>query len=97
MSFAVGQRVRVRNLWPEASGKKVHVRTPHFVRGASGTIERDLGSFGNPETLAKGGDGQPALALYMVRFARADLFPGTVEGHETLTADIYESWLKGVS
>ena len=94
MTFAVGQRVRVRNLWPEAAGKKVHIRTPHFVRGAVGTIARDLGRFGNPETLAHGGDGQPTLALYMVQFERADLFPGTVEGTETLTADIYETWLE---
>jgi len=94
MSFDPGQRVRVRDHWPEAAGKKIHVRTPHFVRGAVGTIERDLGRFGNPETLAKGGDGLPALALYMVRFERADLFPGTAKGRETLTADLYESWLE---
>jgi nitrile hydratase subunit beta len=95
VSFAPGQRVRVRNDWPEAAGRKVHIRTPHFVRGATGTVERVLGSFGNPERLATGGDGLPKLELYMVCFARADLFPGTASGHETLTADIYETWLEG--
>ena len=97
MSFAPGMRVRVRDDWPEAAGRKVHVRTPHFVRGAVGTVERALGSFGNPETLATGGDGLPKLALYMVRFERAALFPGTAQGRETLTADIYESWLEGAT
>jgi nitrile hydratase len=95
MKFSPGDRVRVRDDWPEAAGKKVHVRTPHFVRGREGVVERTLGEFGNPETLAKGGDGLPKLPLYMVVFAREALFPGTVQGRETLTADIYESWLEG--
>jgi hypothetical protein len=30
----------------------------------------------------------------MVRFERDALFPGTVAGRETLTADIYETWLE---
>lgn len=94
MRFGPGDRVRVRDAWPEAGGKKVHVRTPHFVRGRSGVVERVMGEFYNPEDLAFGGKGLPKLPLYMVRFERDALFPGTVAGRETLTADIYETWLE---
>jgi hypothetical protein len=94
MRFGPGDKVRVVDAWPEASAKKVHVRTPHFVRGRTGVVERVMGEFGNPESLAFGGDGLPKLPLYMVRFERGDLFPGTVKGRETLTADIYETWLE---
>ena len=94
MRFREGARVRVRDSWPEAGGAKVHVRTPHFVRGATGTVERVMGVFADPEKLAKGGDGLPKLPLYMVRFERGALFPGTAAGNETLTADLYESWLE---
>lgn len=97
MSYAPGDPVRVRDSWPEAKGTKVHVRTPHFLRGRKGRIERRLGEFANPETLAMGGDGLPKQALYMVVFERGDLFPGTVQGRETLTADLYESWLERAS
>ena len=93
MSFAPGTRVTVRNDWPEAKGAKVHIRTPHFVRGKTGRIETLIGEFGDPEFLAVG---KPAakLALYMVVFDRADLFPGTDARNETLTADLYENWLE---
>ena len=94
MRFGPGDRVRVIDAWPEAAGRKVHVRTPHFVRGRAGTVERVMGEFHNPEELAFGGPGLPKLPLYMVRFEREALFPGTVKGRETLTADIYESWLE---
>jgi nitrile hydratase len=94
MRFAAGDRVRVRDDWPEAAGRKVHVRTPHFVRGREGTVVRIMGEFANPESLAFGGSGLPKLPLYMVVFERGALFPGTARGRETLTADIYENWLE---
>ncbi len=96
MSLVPGDKVRVRNDWPEAQGAKVHVRTPHFLRGREGRIERHLGRFGDPGSLAKGGDGLPKLDLYMVAFERADLFPGTARGRETLTADLYDNWLEKI-
>lgn len=95
--FAPGDAVRVRNDWPEVQaakvGTRVHIRTPHFLRGASGTIERALGSFPNPEDLAFA---RPAGAkpLYQVRFAQRDLFPAGAAPGDTLVADIYEHWLE---
>lgn len=94
MKLALGDRVRVRNDWPEAKGEKVHIRTPHFVRGREGRIERYIGEFANPEELAHGKPGLPKIGLYMVAFDRDSLFPGTVHGKETLTADLYDIWLE---
>ena len=49
--FAAGDRVRVKDDWPEARGP-VHIRTPWYVRGMEGEIVRHLGDFRNPEDLA---------------------------------------------
>ena len=45
----MANRVRVKPL--AAPG---HVRTPFYLRGRTGVIERELGVFGNPEQLAYG-------------------------------------------
>lgn len=93
--FSAGDPVRVRDDWPEAAGRRVHIRTPHFVRGRHGVIERVLGTYPNPEGLAFGGSGLPARTLYQVRFAPSALFPeGRFGPHDTLTADLYEHWLE---
>jgi nitrile hydratase subunit beta len=97
VSFAPGEKVRVRDAWPEAQGEKVHIRTPHFLRGREGRVERFIGDFANPEALAFGKDGMPKIGLYMVAFERGDLFPGTVTGRETLTADLYDTWLEKIA
>ena len=41
--FAQGQSVRVRKV--DSPG---HIRTPHYVRGKTGVIERYVGHFKNP-------------------------------------------------
>ena len=93
--FSSGDPVRVRADWPEASGRRVHIRTPHFVRGHEGLIERVLGTYPNPESLAFGGPGLPPQTLYQVRFAQSALFPeGDGRPGDTLTADLYEHWLE---
>ncbi len=93
--FSPGDAVRVRNDWPEALGRRVHIRTPHFVRGREGVVERVLGTYPNPESLAFGQPGLPPQTLYQVRFAQAALFPdGSGSTRDTLTADLYEHWLE---
>jgi nitrile hydratase subunit beta len=93
--FSPGDTVRVRNDWPEADGKRVHIRTPHFLRGQEGVVERILGDFRNPEDLAFGKPGTPPRTLYQVKFAQRALFPdGKGAPTDTLTADIYEHWLE---
>jgi len=91
--YSPGDRVRVRLDWPEAGPKRVHIRTPHYLRGRSGVIERVFGAYPNPESLAFGQPGQPAQPLYQVRFAQAPLW-STGAAADTVVADLYEHWLE---
>lgn len=93
--FHEGERVRVRLDWPEAGTRKVHIRTPHYLRGQVGVVERVLGVFGDPEKLAFGKPGFPRRPLYQVRFAQSDLWRADGRRHDgALCADIYEHWLE---
>lgn len=75
-----------------------HKRTPTYIRGKSGVIERFCGSFRNPESLAYGGDGLPRQPLYRVRFLQSHVWP-EYQGSFTDTVDIeiYQHWLEPVS
>lgn len=68
-----------------------HVRTPAYLRGHVGTIERRLGPFPDAEALAYRLPAQPR-ALYRVRFVLSDLWDGD-SGSDTLEAEIYDHWL----
>jgi nitrile hydratase len=81
VSFEAGQRVRV-----SAREHRGHHRTPGYLKGRVGTVQRCHGSFTNPETRAYGDSGLPKQALYLVRFDN---------GHP-VSADIYEHWLEEV-
>src|ERR1700680_1862728 len=69
--FDTGDRVRVREAFPIG-----HVRTPHYVRGKHGVVERVCGVYPNPEERAYARSGLPAQPLYRVRFLHRDLWPG---------------------
>jgi nitrile hydratase len=69
-----------------------HIRTPWYLRGRTGRVERICGHFPNPEELAFRRSGLPRIALYRVRFAISDLWGG--ESGDTLDAEIYEHWLE---
>jgi nitrile hydratase len=85
-----GVQVRVRNDWPETRGP-CHVRTPHYLRGRSGTVLRHLGDFRNPEDLAFA---RPAAvrALYHVAFDPRAIWPDAGAGE--IVAEIFEHWLE---
>ena len=85
--------MRVRLDWPEAGPKRVHIRTPHYLRGRSGVVERVFDAYPNPEGLAFGQPGLPAQPLYQVCFAQAPLW-STGSAADTLVADLYEHWLE---
>ncbi|HVY17309.1 MAG TPA: SH3-like domain-containing protein [Rhodopila sp.] len=89
--FQPGETVRVKDDWPEQRGP-VHIRTPYYLRGATGRVVRLLGSFPNPEDLAFA---RPAATkpLYHVRFPRQTLWP---EGppNDEVQVEIYEHWLE---
>jgi len=71
-----------------------HVRTPAYLRGRTGVVERALGRFANPEQLAyaQAADQQP---LYRVRFSMGDIWGADAETPtDTLDAEIFGHWLE---
>jgi hypothetical protein len=88
--FRPGDRVAVRAAYPIG-----HVRTPFYIRGKRGVIERFCGVFGNPEELAYGRSGLPKQPLYRVRFLQREVWPG-YEGHaaDSVDVEIYQHWLE---
>ena len=83
------QFMRVRSDMPPG-----HVRTPAYLRGKVGWVERVLGPFPNPEQLAYGlpGDDMP---LMRIRFRMAEVW-GTNSPYpdDTVDAEIYAHWLE---
>ena len=93
-TFRPGAAVRVRDL--QTVG---HIRTPFYVRGRRGRVERLQGRFPNPERRAYGEDGLPAVPLYLVSFRQSDLWPGyggrsPGSAADRLALDIFEHWLE---
>ena len=88
--FREGDRVQVRNADPPG-----HVRTPHYIRGHTGVIERLCGAYRNPEELAYARSGLPAQPLYRVRFLQREVWPA-YEGaaSDTVDVEIYQHWLE---
>ena len=85
------ERVRVKDWRP----KGFHLRTPWYLRGKTGVIERSCGAFPNPEELAYGFDGLPKKTLYRVRFNQKEVWPNYAgPAIDTVDVDIYEHWLK---
>jgi nitrile hydratase len=90
-TFKAGDRVRVK-----ADERPGHIRTPAYVRGKLGWVERLHGEFRNPEQLAYARDGLPAQPLYLVGFRQTDLWPQRYaeSPRDNLYVDIYEHWLE---
>jgi nitrile hydratase len=88
--FQVGDPVRTRADYP-----RTHCRTPFYLRGKPGVVERCLGAFRNPEELAYGGNGLPKRNLYVVRYEQRQLWPDYAgAAGDSLTAEIQEPWLE---
>ena len=88
--FAPGDRVRVRLAHPPG-----HIRTPYYVRGKAGVVERICGSFRNPEELAFGRDGKPARPLYRVNFEQRELWRDYLgRAGDSVEVEIFEHWLE---
>ena len=88
--FRPGDQVRVRETCPLG-----HIRTPFYIRGHSGVIERLCGAFGNPEELAQMRSGEQKQPLYRVRFVQKDVWPdykGNAE--DVLEVEIFQHWLE---
>jgi len=88
--FDTGDRVRVKTARPPG-----HRRTPYYIRGKTGVVERVCGSYPNPEEVAYGFDGLPKRVLYRVRFKQDEVwpdYPGST--HDLIEMELYEHWLE---
>ena len=88
--FKPGDRVKVLKAYPPG-----HIRTPHYIRGHTGEVERVCGVFPNPEELAQMRDGLPAQPLYRVRFKQKEVWPD-YRGPESdvVEIEIFQHWLE---
>ncbi|HXQ64015.1 MAG TPA: nitrile hydratase subunit beta [Steroidobacteraceae bacterium] len=86
--FTVGTRVRARNLHPSG-----HTRLPRYVRGRTGVVTADHGAHVYPDSNAHFGGEQPQR-LYSVRFASTELWGGVADPRDSVSADLWESYLE---
>ena len=90
--FHAGDRVKVR--WADVPG---HIRTPWYIRGHAGVVERLCGAYPNPEELAYTRSGLPAQPLYRVRFVQAQIWPDYAGSPaDSIDVEIYQHWLEPV-
>ena len=81
--------MRVRHDMPPG-----HIRTPRYLRGKTGWVERTLGPFPNPEELAYGHKGK-SLPLMRMRFSMAEVWGKSASNPaDTIDAEIYSHWLE---
>ena len=86
--FAPGDPVKVRFAEPPG-----HCRTPYYLRGKRGVIERLIGVYPNPEELAYHRIGIPQQPLYQIKFEYGEVW-GRPERNVTISAAIYQHWLE---
>jgi nitrile hydratase subunit beta len=90
MTYQPGERVQVA-----ARAHDGHHRTPEYLKGKVGTIERTHALFTNPETRAYGADGHPEQRLYLVGFEQRDVWSSYAGSlGDRLLVDVFEHWLE---
>jgi nitrile hydratase len=96
--FKEGDIVRVKRENAAVRIRKPHLRTPGYIFGVVGVVEREcVGMAPNPEAEAFRQE-LPRQPLYRVRFRQADvwdLYSGSPE--DTLDIEIYQAWLEAAS
>ncbi|KAI9011814.1 nitrile hydratase [Hyaloraphidium curvatum] len=96
VAFAVGDRVTVKPELTKSRWRKPHLRTPGYIFGCSGIVERVAGVFPNPEVGAFRISHQIMSPLYRVRFNLKDVWPENPDGENnntTIDVEIYQHWL----
>ena len=88
--FQSGQAVRALNINPVT-----HTRLPRYVRGKTGTIERDYGVFAFMETSALSLGDKPQH-LYSVRFPARELWGKQAQPQDAVYVDLYDDYLEAV-
>jgi len=86
--FAVGDAVLTRNANPAG-----HTRLPRYARGKRGVINRVHGSDPLPDTNAHG-LGEHPQTVYSVRFDARELWGKDAEPNQTVSIDLWESYLE---
>jgi nitrile hydratase len=87
-AFAIGDRVRARNLHPVG-----HTRLPRYVRGRIGVVERCHGAHVFPDVHAHGG-GEAPRPLYTVRFTARELWGPDAAERDSVSLDLWEPHLE---
>ena len=86
--FAVGDRVRTKNMHPAG-----HTRLPRYVRGRCGIIERVHGFHVFPDSNAAG-KGEDPHWLYCVRFDGRELWGDEGDPTASVSVDAWEGYLE---
>ncbi|UJR13214.1 hypothetical protein I4U23_000236 [Adineta vaga] len=98
--FHVGDYVRVQHENYATRWIKPHLRTPGYLYGKIGVIERFCGVFPNPEYYAyeNNDNKEHYQPLYRVRFNQKDIWNG-YQGNsdDTIDVEIYQHWLLSAS
>jgi nitrile hydratase subunit beta len=90
VTLPTGRRVRV-----SARAHEGHHRTPGYLKGRTGTVERGHGVFTNPEARAYGADGYPEQRLYLVGFDQREMWPAYAgDSRDRIYVDVFEHWLE---
>ena len=89
--FAVGDRVRTRNMHPPH-----HTRIPRYCRDKAGIVDSVQDVFLLPDTNAYGGPDRPER-VYTVRFAYRELFGPEASAADSLYIDMFDSYLEPAS
>jgi nitrile hydratase len=91
--YAAGDKVVVRNEDYSTRWRKPHLRTPGYIFGKHGVIERACGYYTNPETQAFK-TLSTSCPLYRVRFLQKEIwshYPGSP--NDTIDIEITHHWL----
>jgi len=86
--FAVGDRVRARNLNPPG-----HTRLPRYVRGREGVVTALHGAHVFPDSNAHG-KGEDPRPLYTVRFSATELWGPDAHPKDSVSLDLWELYLE---
>jgi nitrile hydratase beta subunit len=86
--FQIGQHVRARNINPVT-----HTRLPRYVRGKSGTVERDRGVATFPDTNVYG-LGEKPQHVYSVRFSARELWGDQAPAQDAVFVELWDDYLE---
>lgn len=89
-NFKAGDTVRAKNLNPVT-----HTRLARYVRGKVGTVVRDQGIFGTPETMAHG-KGENPQHIYSVAFSATELWGAEAAPKDKVYIDLWDNHLEKV-